>query len=164
MITGGGCRSVGIIDHSDWGGFFREKFSPLLSGKLERAGVELRPEWVFDSRRSGKCADNAEFAWNAGEYFRKLPAKPQALMLISDNLIHGLSLCFYRHRVEIPRDFRIFVHHTRENPVLLPFECTLLQHSITEIAAALVEKLIAAAAGKSRPRIPLSLRVSRYKP
>jgi DNA-binding LacI/PurR family transcriptional regulator len=126
-----------------------------------KAGMTLRDEWVYDGHRSPvfPVIDDARFAWKAYEYFRELPQRPNGLMLFSDALISGLTMAFYHYGVRVPDDYKLVIHHTRENPVIFPFECKLVQHSIAEIANTLVEQIIDLSVGKTPRQSKLSIRI-----
>ena len=161
-LSKAGCRSFGLLTTGN--------FSPVIIRALHRraeaAGMKFRDEWLFDRKHSSESfiVDRASFAWNGIAYLNALPERPEGLMLFSDDLVNGAAMAFYRSGVRVPQDYRLAIHHTRENPVLFPFECTLVQHSIAEIAAALVGQLTDLSEGRP-PRVPrLGIAVTPYTP
>lgn len=157
-----GCRSFGVL--APW------RYSPVIVRVLHRradaARMEFRDEWLFDGRYSSESfiVDRTSFAWNGIACLNALSERPEGLMLFSDDLVDGVAMAFYRSGMRVPQDYRLAIHHTRENPVLFPFECTLVQHSIVEIAGALAGQLADLSEGKP-PRAPvLGITVTPYTP
>ena len=157
-----GCRSFGVI--------IPERPAPGFLPVLRRCGaaaaLEFREEWLYDGSHSAESfiVDRAAFAWNAVAHLNTLRRRPEGLMLFSDDLVEGVTMAFYRAGVRVPQDYRLAIHHTRENPVIFPFACTLVQHSIAEIAGALAEQLADLCSGKV-PRAPaLDIALTPYTP
>ncbi|WP_294504745.1 GntR family transcriptional regulator [uncultured Victivallis sp.] len=157
-----GCRSFGVLTP----GRFSSVIVSALHRRADAAGMEFREEWLFDGRHSPESfiVDRASFAWNGIARLNALPERPEGLMLFSDDLVDGAAMAFYRGGIRVPQDYRLAIHHTRENPVLFPFECTLVQHSIAEIAGALADQLADLCEGKP-PRAPaLGITLTPYMP
>lgn len=154
-----GCRSFGVLIPSR----IRAEMLRTLRLRAAAFGLEFRDEWLFDGTHSREAfiVDRDAFAWKGVEYLNSLPERPEGLMLYSDDLVNGLTMAFYRYGVRVPEDYRLAIHHTRENPVLFPFECTLVQHSIAEIADALAGQLSDLCEGKPPRNSELSIAVRR---
>ena len=137
-----------------------------LFQQLRRQQLQVRPEWIFDSSRLGvaKVLDSTTFAYNGFQAIWQQPEHPEALLLFSDDLVSGLAMAFYRYNVKVPEDIRLYIHKTRENELVLPFPCTLLENRIHELAETLVQQLIDQSEG--RPPTPgrLSLEIRDWRP
>ena len=133
----------------------------LLFRQLKKQQLEIRPEWIFDSSRFGvpKVLDSTAFAYTGFETIWTQPEHPEALLLFSDDLVSGLAMAFYRHKVRVPEDIRLYIHKTRENELVLPFPCTLLENRIHELAEALVQQLIDQSEGRTPLPGSLSLEI-----
>ena len=133
----------------------------LLLRQLQKQKLEIRPEWVFSSDRFGvaKVLDSTAFAYAGFETIWTQPEHPEALLLFSDDLVSGLAMAFYRHKVRVPEDIRLYIHKTRENELVLPFPCTLLENRIHELAEALVQQLIDQSEGRTPVPGSLSLEI-----
>ena len=132
-----------------------------LLHQLRKQGLEIRPEWIFDSSRFGvaKVLDSTAFAYTGFETIWTQPEHPEALLLFSDDLVSGLAMAFYRHKVRVPEEIRLYIHKTRENELVLPFPCTLLENRIHELAEALVQQLIDQSEGRTPLPGSLSLEI-----
>lgn len=134
--------------------------------QLRKQKLEIRPEWIFDSSRYGvtRVLDSTAFAYSGFETIRALPEHPEALLLFSDDLVSGLAMAFYRYKVRVPEDILLYIHKTRENELVLPFPCTLLENRIEELAEALVQQLIDQSEGHAPVPGSLSLEIRDWNP
>lgn len=155
-VKDSGAKSFGIITSAVWEN--KDRILNHLHSKSARAGIEFKNEWLYDNCAGQFVTDDARFAWHAYEYFKTLKTPPKSLMLFSDALISGLAMAFYHYGVRVPDDYKIVVHHTCENPVIFPFDCTLVQHSIHEISEQLVKQLIDLNDGKRLSPSKLNIR------
>lgn len=132
-----------------------------LFRQLQKQQLEYRSEWIFDSSRFGvpKVLDSATFAYTGFQTIWQQPERPEALLLFSDDLVSGLAMAFYRYKVRVPEDIRLYIHKTRENELVLPFPCTLLENRIHELAEALVQQLIDQSEGRTPVPGSLSLEI-----
>lgn len=137
-----------------------------LFQQLQRQQLHVRPEWIFDSSRLGvaKVLDSTTFAYTGFQAIWQQPEHPEAFLLFSDDLVSGLAMAFYRYNVKVPEDIRLYIHKTRENELVLPFPCTLLENRIHELAETLVQQLVDQSEG--RPPTPgrLSLEIRDWRP
>lgn len=133
----------------------------LLFRQLKKQQLEIRPEWIFDSSRFGvpKVLDSTTFAYTGFQTIWQQSERPEALLLFSDDLVSGLAMAFYRYNVKAPEDVRLYIHKTRENELVLPFPCTLLENRIHELAEALVQQLIDQSEGRTPLPGSLSLEI-----
>ncbi len=137
-------KKLGIISSANL-----EDSSMKLS---QEHGLEVRREWVANR---GIIPDSSIFAYAEFERIWNLPERPEALLVFSDDMVSGLAMSFYHRQVKVPEDIRLYIHKTRENELVLPFPCVLLENRIQELADALVCQLIDQSEG--RPPIPQSL-------
>ena len=124
---------------------------------LREQKLVVRNEWVFDSSVYGnpKILDSSIFAYTGFEQIWSLSERPEALLVFSDDMVSGLAMSFYHLGVRVPEDIRLYIHKTRENELILPFPCTLLENRISELADQLVRQLIDQSEG--RAPVPASL-------
>lgn len=157
-----GCRSFGIIIPSH----LPPSIVRSIHLQATSAGLEFRDEWLFDSKHYTESfiVDRATFAWQEIARLNALPERPEGLMLFSDDLVDGVAMAFYCGKIRVPQNYRLAIHHTRENPVLFPFECTLVQHSIAEIAEALANQLTDLGEGKTPRTQELGITLTPYVP
>ena len=125
-----------------------------LKGRLQAAaarhGVELPDELCFD----GGCAaasgidDFDLFAGHALGALLDTVRPPDSVLLLSDNLVPGVTMELYRRKLNVPDQLRIAVHRTVENPIGFPFPCMLVENRIDELAGLLVGRLLDLHAGR----------------
>lgn len=125
-----------------------------LKGRLQAAaarhGVELPDELCFD----GGCAaasgidDFDLFAGHALGALLDAVRPPDSVLLLSDNLVPGVTMELYRRKLNVPDQLRIAVHRTVENPIGFPFPCMLVENRIDELAGLLVGRLLDLHAGR----------------
>lgn len=130
----------------------------LFPGVLADHGFDLRPEWIYDGGSAGleRVLDSSAFAyagfakiWNCREH-------PEALLVFSDDMVGGLAMSFFQHRVNVPEDLRLYIHKTVENEIILPFPCVLMEQRISELADLLVRQLLDRSRGiVSRQKAPV---------
>ena len=163
-IADAGCTRIAVIDPQDKDATCGVGRNLQLTRKY---GLDLRREWYCTPREMKlevPLLNYTRFGWMAFDYLNRLKDRPDGIILLSDSLISGLYMAASFNGVKLGRDYAVVSHHTRENKVLIPFDCTLIQHSIDEIATDVIERLCARAAGKEpvKPR-ELSLWVTRHR-
>ena len=131
-----GCRGLGLLAPG-----IAPDFVEKCRMAAKEENMELRPEWIFTELEDIPAGASTTFAYHAMTRLWNAPARPDGLMVFSDDLAGGIAMAGYRWGFRIPEDFRLAIHTTSENPVIFPFECTLLEHSIAEIAALLAGQL-----------------------
>ena len=163
MMAETGRTRIAVIDPQDLdasGGIARNL------AITKKYGLELRREWYCTPREMKleiPLLNYTRFSWMAFDYLNRLKDRPDGIILLSDSLISGLYMSASFSGVKLGEDYAVLSHHTRENKVLIPFDCILIQHSIDEIATDVIERLCAQASGaEMRPR-ELSLWVTRHR-
>lgn len=152
-----GCRSSGVIFSGS-----RKRCKSLFAAASDRAGVEIRPEWMFCRDDYGSdILDIDHFGYLGSERILAAPTRPEALMLFSDDLVAGVTMRLYAARLRVPETLKLVIHRTVENPVVFPFECVLVEQSISELARLLVGKLIDEFEGRKPRKGELSIRTVR---
>ena len=112
--------------------------------------MELPDELCFD----GGCAaasgidDFDLFAGHALGTLLDAVRPPDSVLLLSDNLVPGVTMELYRRKLNVPDQLRIAVHRTVENPIGFPFPCMLVENRIDELAGLLVGRLLDLHAGR----------------
>ena len=112
--------------------------------------MELPDELCFD----GGCAaasgidDFDLFAGHALGALLDTVRPPDSVLLLSDNLVPGVTMELYRRKLNVPDQLRIAVHRTVENPIGFPFPCMLVENRIDELAGLLVGRLLDLHAGR----------------
>ena len=158
-----GRTRIAVIDPQDRDATYGIGWNLALAKKY---GLELRHEWYCtpnEMKLEIPLLNYTRFSWMAFDYLNRLKDRPDGIVLWSDSLISGLYMAASFSGVKLGRDYAVVSHHTRENKVLIPFDCTLIQHSIDEIATDVIERLCAQAAGvEAKPR-ELSLWVTRHR-
>lgn len=161
-IRSDGVGSIGVISSANLGLYKRDSTEntahSFMMKQIRECGLEIRPEWVFDSLAYGvpKILDSSIFAYAGFEKIWSLPEHPDALLVFSDDMVSGLAMSFYHRQVRVPEDIRLYIHKTLENELVLPFPCTLLENRIRELAEVLVRQLIDQSEGRSPVRRSLS--------
>ena len=130
------CRGIGLLAPG-----ISADFTEKCRQAAKEENVELRPEWIFTEFEDVPSGDSEPFAYHAMTRLWNAPTRPAGVMAFSDDLVGGIAMAGSRWGFRIPEDFRLAVHTTGENPVIFPFECTLLEHSIAEIASLLAGQL-----------------------
>ncbi len=154
------CRSAGVIFSGS-----RSECEALFSASAKRAGVEIRPEWMFCRDDYGSdILDIDHFGYLGSGRIFSAPEQPEALMLFSDDLVAGVTMRLYAEKRNVPEALKLVIHRTVENPVIFPFECILVEQSIAELARLLVGKLIDAFEGNAPRRGELAIRITRNSP
>ena len=140
-----GCRRIGmLLPHG-----YRE-FCTQCTAAAAKRGMELRPEWILTAAECGEPdPDGAGYAYRAMERLWRMSAeaRPDGVMVFADDLVGGIAMAQCRWHFRIPEDFRLAIHTTSENPVIFPFECTLVEQSIRQIASLLIGQLCDLRAG-----------------
>lgn len=156
-VTMQGCRSAGVIFSGS-----RKECETLFASAVKRAGVEIRPEWMFCRDDYGsEILDIDHFGYLGAGRILSVPERPESLMLFSDDLVAGVTMRLYAEKWNVPEALKLVVHRTMENPVIFPFECVLVEQSIAELARLLVGKLIDAFEGRAPRKGELAVRVTR---
>ena len=156
-----GVERLGVISSANFG--LQKKDSPenalhsFFVRSFREQKLDVRKEWIFDSDAYGhpKILDSSLFAYAGFEKIWSLAERPDALLVFSDDMVSGLAMSFYHLGVRVPEDIRLYIHKTRENELVLPFPCTLLENRISELADLLVRQLIDQSEG--RAPVPASL-------
>ena len=161
-IRADGVGKLGILSSANLDlhrkGTSENALQPGFLAALREQKLEVRPEWIFDSGASAgsKILDSSLFACHAFEKIWALSERPEAILAFSDDLVSGLTMAFYHLGVRVPEDLRLYVHKTRENELILPFPCTLLENRISELADRLVRQLIDQSEGRTPEPASLS--------
>lgn len=149
LKTSGG-RRAGVI----YTGNLRGSGGNGLKGRLQTAaarhGVELPDELCFDGGRAAASGidDFDLFAGRALGTLLDAARPPDSVLLLSDNLVPGVTMELYRRKLSVPGRLRIAVHRTVENPIGFPFPCMLVENRIDELAGLLVGRLLDLHAGR----------------
>ena len=152
-----GCRSSGVIFSGS-----RKECETLFASAAGRAGIEIRPEWMFCRDDYGsEILDIDHFGYLGSGRILSAPERPEALMLFSDDLVAGVTMHLYAEKLSVPDALKLVIHRTVENPVIFPFECVLAEQSIAELARLLVGRLIDAFEGRPPRRGELAIRITR---
>ena len=164
MMAETGRTRIAVIDPQDTSAEEGVKSNLPLAKKYS---LELRGEWYcspLEMKLEVPLLNYTRFGWLAFDYLNRLKDRPDGIILLSDSLISGLYMAASFSGVKLGEDYAVLSHHTRENKVLIPFDCILVQHSIDEIATDVIERLCAQAAGEEtvKPR-ELSLWVTRHR-
>ena len=164
MMAETGRTRIAVIDPQDKDATYGVGWNLALTKKY---GLELRREWYCtpcEMKLETPLLNYTRFSWMAFDYLNRLKDRPDGIILLSDSLISGLYMAASFSGVKLGVDYAVLSHHTRENKVLIPFDCILIQHSIDEIATDVIERLCAQASGEEtvKPR-ELSLWVTRHR-
>ena len=164
MMAETGRTRIAVIDPQDKDATYGVGWNLALTKKY---GLELRREWYctpVEMKLESPLLNYTRFGWMAFDYLNRLKDRPDGIILLSDSLISGLYMAASFSGVKLGKDYAVLSHHTRENKVLIPFDCILIQHSIDEIATDVIERLCAQASGEEtvKPR-ELSLWVTRHR-
>ena len=164
MMAETGRTRIAVIDPQDRDATYGVGWNLALTKKY---GLELRREWYctpVEMKLESPLLNYTRFSWMAFDYLNRLKDRPDGIILLSDSLISGLYMAASFNGVKLGEDYAVLSHHTRENKVLIPFDCILIQHSIDEIATDVIERLCAQASGEEtvKPR-ELSLWVTRHR-
>ena len=159
-VTRQGCRSAGVLFPGS-----RKECEAMLGGALERAGVKVRPEWMFCRDDYGsEVLDIDHFGYLGTGRILSAPQRPEAVMLFSDDLVAGFTMRLYAENLRVPDSLKAVIHRTVENPVIFPFECVLAEQSIAELARLLVGKLLDSFEGRTPRKGELAVRIVRNRP
>ena len=146
-IRSDGVKKLGILSSANFELHKKESpenaLHPFFMKFLREQKLDVRKEWIFDSCVYGnpKILDSSIFAYTG--------------LVFSDDMVSGLAMSFYHLGVRVPEDIRLYIHKTRENELVLPFPCTLLENRISELADQLVRQLVDQSEG--RAPVPASL-------
>ena len=143
-----GRTRIAVIDPSDRDATSGVGWNLAIAKKY---GLELRREWYCtpsEMKLEIPLLNYTRFSWMAFDYLNRLKDRPDGIILLSDSLISGLYMAASFSGVKLGVDYAVLSHHTRENKVLIPFDCTLIQHSIDEIATDVIDRLCAQTAGE----------------
>ena len=160
-----GCSRIAIIDPSA----IRDATDGIcMNSRLaKKYGLTLRSSWYCTPRALGMempLLNYSKFGWLAFDHLWRQEEHPDGIILLSDSLISGLYMAASFHHVRLGIDYVVVSHHTRENGVLIPFNCFLIQHSIAEMAEVMIEHLFAAAIGAETEEHRLAVRVVNHRP
>ena len=137
-----------------------------LQAAAARHGVELPDELCFDGRCAAASRSD-DFDLFAGHALRTLldtVRPPDSVLLLSDNLVPGVTMELYRRRLSVPGQLRMVVHRTVENPIGFPFPCMLVENRIDELAGLLVGRLLDLHAGRVPRAGELSVACREWQP
>ena len=148
-----GCRRPGLLlafsepteEPDDEYMRYCRKCLSALNAAITAAGMELRPEWV---RRFGNMRAYTDYEYNRDAYlltkqlFSSHSDCPDGLFVYSDVVIPGVTQGLLESGMRPDSRLRLILHRNREIKIFTPFPYAVLENSLNEKAAALVDMLL----------------------
>lgn len=170
-----GCSSAGIIcsyarpkvnchpDEQDENAVQMD-FHTSIEKTAEKYGIELKPEWSIIMPEEAKALDlYTRFAFEGFKKIWSAPEKPEGLFVYTDDLITGTLLAIMHEQVNVPRDLKLVMHHSREVAQICPVPCVFIENSVQETAAALVAQLLDLYNGKKVKPVIIDYHIKQHK-
>ena len=126
--------------------------------------MAVRRKWLADAIDYVPVGELSRFAFDATIRLLSTKDRPDALVVMTDDLFVGTLCGIMAIGLRVPEDLRLVVCHNQELDLPCPVPCYFVEPSLAEAAKGMADTLQALAAGGKPKQLSVENRLRRYVP
>jgi DNA-binding LacI/PurR family transcriptional regulator len=142
-----GCQSVGLLCSVEARGETPDhpnlRLHEYFRQRAEELNMEFREEWCrWQSSDDGCRSPSYErLGYDLFEDLWRLPTHPQGIFIYTDDIVTGVLMAILKHRVQVPDELKLALHHNAELDLLCPLPAWFVETSVGDVARGLIHLL-----------------------